>query len=589
MATEPTALPVNGNYGTQQTQHYGGAEQHPPTQNHNSASNGPSSFGSQGANVPSSTGSTSTSGGNERNTDIPKDEVGWYFVEQYYTTLSRSPEKLHLFYSKKSQFVSGVEAEKVAVSVGQRAINERIKDLEIQDCKVRVSNVDSQASFQNIVVQVIGEMSNKSAPHRKFVQTFVLAEQPNGYFVLNDIFRYINEEEEEDDLEAAPAQGNDTPQISDHAHDTAGECKQEPDPEAKSLTNSENPAERQHDAEKVNKKIEEKLLKEDHTNNDATIAAPLANGIRNSDETNVAPTEEDRATSVSGQEETERPTPESTGSAIAVEAPEAEKPKDPEPTPVASPPPAIPAETTAQPPPAKAPVKATWASMVASHHGKPAAVAPTASKPPASGQPRAAAPNNQPQAQPQQAAPASDTSPPQANQNTGSGWQTAGNEHAKRQTRPQSVSGPGDKGNVLAYVKNVSDKVDGDVLKRALLEYGEIAYFDVSRPKNCAFVEFANSAGYSAAVAANPHLIGGENIYVEERRPRPNAYGGGFNSGRGGMGRGGRGGPDGRPGNQGRGGFQKDGGRGGYAPRGRGGNGNVTPRGRGGSQASQSG
>lgn len=28
--------------------------------------------------------------------NIGKDEVGWYFVEQFYTTLSRSPEKLHV-------------------------------------------------------------------------------------------------------------------------------------------------------------------------------------------------------------------------------------------------------------------------------------------------------------------------------------------------------------------------------------------------------------------------------------------------------------------------------------------------------------
>lgn len=27
-----------------------------------------------------------------------KDEVGWYFVEQFYTTLSKSPEKLHVCY-----------------------------------------------------------------------------------------------------------------------------------------------------------------------------------------------------------------------------------------------------------------------------------------------------------------------------------------------------------------------------------------------------------------------------------------------------------------------------------------------------------
>lgn len=35
-----------------------------------------------------------TSGGT--NHDLSKDEVGWYFVEQYYTTLSKSPEKLHV-------------------------------------------------------------------------------------------------------------------------------------------------------------------------------------------------------------------------------------------------------------------------------------------------------------------------------------------------------------------------------------------------------------------------------------------------------------------------------------------------------------
>ena len=27
---------------------------------------------------------------------LSKDEIGWYFVEQYYSTLTRSPEKLHV-------------------------------------------------------------------------------------------------------------------------------------------------------------------------------------------------------------------------------------------------------------------------------------------------------------------------------------------------------------------------------------------------------------------------------------------------------------------------------------------------------------
>ena len=85
-----------------------------------------------------------------------------------------------------------------------QAIADKIKDLGIQDVKVRVTNVDSQESGRDIVVQVIGEMSNKNMPHRKFVQTFVLAEQPNGYYVLNDIFRYILDEDEEEAEEAQP-------------------------------------------------------------------------------------------------------------------------------------------------------------------------------------------------------------------------------------------------------------------------------------------------------------------------------------------------------------------------------------------------
>lgn len=73
------------------------------------------------AHVPSNTASaTSVQPASDSKNEIPKDEVGWFFVEQYYTTLSRSPEKLHLFYSRHSKFVSGLEAQKVTVAVGQK-------------------------------------------------------------------------------------------------------------------------------------------------------------------------------------------------------------------------------------------------------------------------------------------------------------------------------------------------------------------------------------------------------------------------------------------------------------------------------------
>lgn len=44
----------------------------------------------------SSAGNTASSAASEGNGSVPKDEVGWYFVEQYYTTLSKNPEKLHV-------------------------------------------------------------------------------------------------------------------------------------------------------------------------------------------------------------------------------------------------------------------------------------------------------------------------------------------------------------------------------------------------------------------------------------------------------------------------------------------------------------
>jgi hypothetical protein len=36
---------------------------------------------------------------------------------------------------------------------------------------------------------------------------------------------------------------------------------------------------------------------------------------------------------------------------------------------------------------------------------------------------------------------------------------------------------------VLAYIKNVNERVDAALLKETLAKYGKIAYFDVSRQK----------------------------------------------------------------------------------------------------------
>ena len=53
-------------------------------------------------------------------------------------------------------------------------------------------------------------------------------------------------------------------------------------------------------------------------------------------------------------------------------------------------------------------------------------------------------------------------------------------DHSKKQSRPQARSG---NEQVLAYIKNVTEKIPASDLRAALEQFGELKYFDVSRPK----------------------------------------------------------------------------------------------------------
>lgn len=134
-------------------------------------------------------------------------DVSWAFVPQYYTFMNKQPDRLHCFYTKNSTFIHGTEGEDGKPCYGQQEIHNKILSIGFQDCKVFIHSVDAQSSANGgIIIQVIGEMSNNAEPWRKFAQTFFLAEQPHGYFVLNDIFRFLKEEtadEESSDADAA--------------------------------------------------------------------------------------------------------------------------------------------------------------------------------------------------------------------------------------------------------------------------------------------------------------------------------------------------------------------------------------------------
>lgn len=76
----------------------------------------------------------------------------------------------------------------------EQAINDRILDFNYDDYTVEIKTADAQASYEKgVIVLVTGCLTGKDNLRRKFTQTFFLAPQEKGYFVLNDVFRYIEE------------------------------------------------------------------------------------------------------------------------------------------------------------------------------------------------------------------------------------------------------------------------------------------------------------------------------------------------------------------------------------------------------------
>nr|OQO21048.1 hypothetical protein B0A51_11419 [Rachicladosporium sp. CCFEE 5018]OQO24253.1 hypothetical protein B0A51_08698 [Rachicladosporium sp. CCFEE 5018] len=572
MATDVAPQGVNGNYGSHNGYHS------------NEPYNGTTYSATSQPFTPAPPTSSTSAASTSQSPEIGKDEVGWFFVEQYYTTLSREPEKLHLYYNKRSQYVSGNETDKVPVCVGQRAIHERIKELDFKNCKVRITNVDSQASDVNIVIQVIGEISNKSQPHRKFSQTFILATQTNGYFVLNDIFRYLIEEEDEEVADAAETAALANPASEDSAveNGVTDSSISNVDIEPRAAATSSEPDAVESDAKTVDDDVEDTETKAEPAVEES--AAPKVNG------TSEKHAEEDVATDAAAPATTADAEESTTANASVTETAAPEKSAAPEPARAASPPQKAQAAAAA---PVKPAVPKTWASLAASaNRSAPASTPAAQSQPrptPAAKQPStstsvaaaspATAASPAPASNAATSAPAAPAAQPDDSIATKSTdeWTAVSSTHNRQQSRAQ-VNGhqqqqhrePDNTPNSRGYIKNVTETIQHADLEAAMSKFGEFVQFDISRQRNCAFVDYKTPEAYQAAVAANPHVVNGEKLWMEQRRIRePGTPGynprGAFNHMRGG-----------------RGSF-RGGERGGFAPRGRGAPG--APRGRGAPQA----
>ncbi|TNY17056.1 hypothetical protein DMC30DRAFT_370312, partial [Rhodotorula diobovata] len=537
--------------------------------------------------------------------------IGWAFLSQYYSYLNKDPARLHCFYTKRSTLIHSTEGEDATPCYGQQEIHAKIMSLQLDDCKVYISNVDSQGSAQGgIIVQVIGEMSNANGPWRKFAQTFFLAEQPHGYFVLNDICRYIKEEGVEDEaLASAPAaaaaqSSSNEPQQQQEQQHNANTTDGEPASvqsvlfnEASSPPPAAPAAAQPHQAAPAQQQEQQEPEREQPTpaSGSADSFTFHANGIA-ADEPASAPTaakevvEEPTPAEAAPEvpappstvEEPAQPQPESKQqqqAAAAQEEPQpisaveekgtaspaaAEEPKKQEPEALAAPAKASEAAPAAAP--VSAPTPKSWASLAASNVVK---WGPNASQ---SKGTSAAAPA--PAAESRPAASAASSSAPTAASASASASASAG------QGGPAggaSAESPGFVEAVLAvrqpqcFVKGVLETVSDRLLRDTLTtRFGPLKEVDIVRNKACAFIEFEKLDHARRAIQASLRPSEGgdggilvplddgtstQRINVVERKPhdqRPT-------SGRGGA----RGGAHAHAGGEGRGGYKGAGGQGG--------------------------
>lgn len=103
-----------------------------------------------------------------------------------------------------------------------QGINEKIMSLNYEEYNFEIETVDAQHSFNDgVIVLVTGCLTGKANIQKKFTQSFFLAPQDNGgYFVLNDVFRYVSESQAKEDNSLA----------ENTTHDFSANTHASPDP-----------------------------------------------------------------------------------------------------------------------------------------------------------------------------------------------------------------------------------------------------------------------------------------------------------------------------------------------------------------------
>ncbi|CAN1144873.1 Nuclear transport factor 2 [Linum perenne] len=121
-------------------------------------------------------------------------QVGTYFVRQYYEVLQSQPALAHQFYSDSSTMlrIDGSTRESYSTMLD---IHSLIMCLNYTAIEIKTAHALESWNC-GVLVMVSGHLQSMNfGGARKFVETFFLAPQDKGYFVLNDVFHFIEEEQ----------------------------------------------------------------------------------------------------------------------------------------------------------------------------------------------------------------------------------------------------------------------------------------------------------------------------------------------------------------------------------------------------------
>ncbi|XP_047316101.1 nuclear transport factor 2-like isoform X2 [Impatiens glandulifera] len=120
--------------------------------------------------------------------------VGNAFVQQYYHILHQSPSLVHQFYQDISQLGRPSVDGSMTITTTMEAIDAKILSQNYSELTPEIKTVDAQESCNGGVhVLVTGCLVGKDNVIQNFTQTFFLATQEKGYFVLNDMLRYTGD------------------------------------------------------------------------------------------------------------------------------------------------------------------------------------------------------------------------------------------------------------------------------------------------------------------------------------------------------------------------------------------------------------